>query len=176
MKKNHKNKFKTPEGYFDNFHDRLIDKINQEEAVHEESIIPRSDGFAVPEGYLEHLPPEVLSKINHKKTKVVQLNPYKKFYYSAAAAAAVFLLYFGLNVNSEPDISFEDLADAEINAYFDGTDFDFSSYELAKVVDIEELTLNDVLETQLEDENILQYLDENLEDLDDLNLDYVDYE
>ncbi|WP_420602160.1 hypothetical protein [Flagellimonas sp.] len=175
MGKDRENNFKTPEGYFDNFHDRLMDKINQEETGQESSIIPKSDGFTAPDGYFDQLPKKVLSKLD-QEPKVVQLNPYKKFYYSAAAVAAVLLLYFGLNLNSKPDIDFEDLAEAEINAYFDGTDFDFSPYELAEVVDIEELTLDDVLENQLEDENILQYLDENLEDLDDLNLDYVDYE
>jgi len=40
MKKNHKDKFKTPEGYFESFNERLMDKI-----VKEESIIPSSDGL-----------------------------------------------------------------------------------------------------------------------------------
>ncbi|WP_431130530.1 hypothetical protein [Flagellimonas flava] len=49
MGKDKKNKFKTPVGYFDNFHDRLMDRIQQEDSLAENSIIPKSDGFAVSE-------------------------------------------------------------------------------------------------------------------------------
>lgn len=176
MKKNHKNKFKTPEGYFDSFHERLMDKIDQEEASPEGSIIPKTDGFGVPKEYFKDLPEKILSKIDQKETKVVQLKSYKKFYYSAAAVAAIFLVIFGLTWETSTSIAFEDLASAEIDAYLDTTDLGFTSYELAEVVAVDEITFNDVLENQLEEEKILEYLDENVEDIEDLNLDYDDYE
>ncbi|WP_190809116.1 hypothetical protein [Flagellimonas sp. S3867] len=176
MGKDEKDNFKTPEGYFDSLHDRLMDKINQQETGTEDSIIPKSDGFTVPEGYFGHLPKKIFSKIDQKEPKVIQLKSYKKFYYGAAAIAAVFLLIFGLNWKTETPIAFEDLASAEIDAYFENTELDFSFYELAEVVAIDNLSFNDVLEDQLEDENILEYLDENVEHIEDLNLDYDDYE
>ncbi|MGX1929245.1 hypothetical protein [Flagellimonas sp. 2504JD4-2] len=176
MGKDKENNFKTPEGYFDSFHDRLMDKINQQESGQEASIIPKSDGFSVPEAYFEQVQEKVLSKIDLKEPRVIQLKSYKNFYYSAAAIAAVFLLVFGLNWKTSTPVAFEDLASAEIDAYLDNTELGFSSYELAEVVAIDELTLNDVLENQLEEENILEYLDENVEDIEDLNLDYDDYE
>ncbi len=176
MGKDKENNFKTPEGYFDSFHDRLMDKIKQQEGEMEDSIIPKSDGFAIPEGYLESLPEKVLSKLDIKEPKVIQLKSYKKIYYSAAAIAAVFLLIFGLNWKTTTPVTFEDLASAEIDAYFEDTELGFSSYELAEVVVIDELSADDMLENQLEEENILEYLDENVEDIEDLNLDYDDYE
>ncbi|MGW9686661.1 hypothetical protein [Flagellimonas sp. 2504JD1-5] len=176
MGKDKENNFKTPEGYFDSFHDRLMDKIKQQESGQSASIIPKSDGFGVPDGYFEQLPEKVLAQIDQNEPKVIQLKSYKKIYYGVAAIAAVFLLVFGLNWKTETPIAFEDLASAEIDAYFDATDLDLSSYELAEVVAIDELSVNDVLESQLEEENILEYLDENVEDIEDLNLDYDDYE
>ena len=71
MGKDKKNKFKTPEGYFDNFHDRLMDRIQQEESQEEKSMIPMSDGFAVPETYFEDLTPKIIAQLAPKKVKVV---------------------------------------------------------------------------------------------------------
>nr|WP_298925299.1 hypothetical protein [uncultured Allomuricauda sp.] len=170
MKKDHKNKFKTPEGYFDSFHERLMDKINEEENEQGKSIIPKSDGFSVPEEYFDTF------KVETKEVKVVQLKSYKKFYYSAAAIAAIFILIFGLTWKTDAPITFEDLVSAEIDAYFETTELDMSTYEIAEVVSLNSLEVNDVLDNALKDENILEYLDENVEDIEDLNLDYNYYE
>ncbi|WP_396589572.1 hypothetical protein [Allomuricauda sp. R78024] len=170
MKEDHKNKFKTPEGYFDSFHERLMDKINEEENEQGKSIIPKSDGFSVPEEYFDTF------KVETKEAKVVQLKSYKKFYYSAAAIAAIFILIFGLTWKTDAPITFEDLVSAEIDAYFETTELDMSTYEIAEVVSLNSLEVNDVLDNALKDENILEYLDENVEDIEDLNLDYNYYE
>jgi len=170
MKEDHKNKFKTPEGYFDSFHERLMDKINEEENEQGKSIIPKSDGFSVPEEYFDTF------KVETKEVKVVQLKSYKKFYYSAAAIAAIFILIFGLTWKTDAPITFEDLVSAEIDAYFETTELDISTYEIAEVVSLNSLEVNDVLDNALKDENILEYLDENVEDIEDLNLDYNYYE
>lgn len=170
MKEDHKNKFKTPEGYFDSFHERLMDKINEEENEQGKSIIPKSDGFSVPEEYFDTF------KVETKEVKVVQLKSYKKFYYSAAAIAAIFILIFGLTWKTDAPITFEDLVSAEIDAYFETTELDMSTYEIAEVVSLNSLEVNDVLDNALKDENILEYLDENVEDIEDLNLDYNYYE
>jgi hypothetical protein len=169
MKESHKNKFKTPEGYFDSFHERLMDKINEEETVQGESIIPKSDGFSIPEGYFDTF------KVKTKEVKVVQLKLSKKYYYGAAAIAAIFILVFGLTWKADIPITFEDLASAEIDAYFESTELDMSTYEIAEVVSLNRLEANDVLDNALEDENILEYLDENVDNIEDLNLDYNDY-
>jgi hypothetical protein len=174
MKKDKTNNFNTPEGYFESFHDRLMDRINEEEGI-KESIIPKSDGFSVPQRYFDEVTEKVLANTVKGKGKVIPFIPYRKFYY-AAAIAAVFLLIFGLNWNSETSISFEDLANTEIDDYFESTEIDISTYELAELVPLESLELNDILENDIEAENILEYLDETVEDIEDLNLDYSNYE
>ncbi|WP_437395032.1 hypothetical protein [Flagellimonas lutimaris] len=177
MKKDKKNSFNTPEGYFDNFNDRLMDRIKKEEAGETTSLIPKSDGFAVPDGYFDEVTPTVLSKTVAKVTKVIQFKPNRNFYYGVAAVAAIFILIFSFtwNSTSEP-ITFDDLANAEIESYLENTDFEMTSYEIAEVVSLEEMELTDMLGDDLEDDIIMEYLDENVEDIKELNLDDTDYE
>ena len=177
MKKDKKNSFNTPEGYFDNFNDRLMDRIKKEEAEETTSLIPKSDGFAVPDAYFDEVTPTVLSKTVAKETKVIQFKSNRNFYYSVAAVAAIFILIFSLtwNSTSEP-ITFDDLANAEIESYLENTDFEMTSYEIAEVVSLEEMELTDMLGDDFEDDIIMEYLDENVEDIKELNLDDTDYE
>lgn len=175
MKKNQKHKFKTPEGYFDNFNGRLMRRLEEEEVDDQSEIIPKTDGFAVPKGYFETLNSDLFSRLSDSRTKVVTLKSYKTFYYAAAAVAVLFVLVFAWN-NDQPKVDFNDLANAEITAYFEDEDFGLSSYEIAEVLPLEDLSLIDVAEVPLEDENILEYLDETVEDFEELNLDYDELE
>lgn len=174
MKKDKKNSFNTPEGYFENFNERLMGRIEKE--VHSESIIPKSDGFSVPENYFDEITPKIMSKATEEGGKVIQLKSYRKLYYGAAAVAAVFVLVFGINWKSTPVVAFDDLANTEIDAYLESNDLNISTYELAELVSLENVELNDILDQDLDAESILEYLDENLDDFDELNLDYSDYE
>lgn len=169
MKKNHENTFKTPEGYFESFNERLIDKIAKED-----SIIPENDGFSVPDGYFEEVPKKILAKIT---PKVIRLNNYRKYYFAAAAIAALFVLGFIFKQENEPEFGFNDLASAELDAYFLDANSDFSSYELAEAVGTEDITIMDITETDdsFENEMILDYLDENVDEIEDLNLDYEEF-
>ncbi|RIV68376.1 hypothetical protein [Flagellimonas aequoris] len=177
MKKDKKNSFNTPEGYFESFNERLMARIQEEATDEASSIIPKTDGFGVPESYFDDVVPKVLSRTTEEKGKVIQLKSYRKIYYGAAAVAAVFLLIFGFNWKSEPSpVTFDDLANTEIDAYFDNNRIDMSSYELAEMVSFENVQLNDMLEDDLSGEVILEYLDENVDDLRDLNIEYIDYE
>lgn len=177
MKKDKKNSFNTPEGYFEGFNDRLMDKIKAEEAHENVGIIPKTDGFAIPDGYFDQVESSILSKTVQKEVKVIPFNANKNFYYSVAAIAAIFILIFSItgNPTSEP-ITFDDLANAEIEAYLENTEFEMTSYEIAEVVFLEEVELNDILDDDLEDDIILEYLDENVDEIEELNLEYPDYE
>ena len=177
MEKDKKNSFNTPEGYFESFNDRLMDRIQSEEAQEGGSIIPKTDGFSVPDGYFDEVTPTVLSKTVAKETKVIPLKPYRNLYYGVAAVAAIFILIFSFtwNPTSEP-ITFDDLANAEIEAYFENTDLEMTSYEIAEVVSLEEMELTDMLGDDLEDDIIMEYLDENVDNIEELNLEDIDYE
>ena len=170
MKQNKENKFKTPEGYFDTFNKRLLDKISKEE-----SLIPKKDGFGVPDKYFSSLHTQIAEKLNTEEPKVISLKLYKKFYYAAASIAAVLILGFWLNQNNKVELNFEDLATAELDAYFEENDLDLSSYEIVDYVSLENINLTDITEKNIEENTILEYLDENVDELDDLNIIYDEF-
>ncbi|UBZ14219.1 hypothetical protein LDL77_00545 [Flagellimonas marinaquae] len=178
MKKNKKNSFNTPEGYFENFNDRLMDKIKAEEAHENGGIIAKTDGFTVPDGYFDKVESDILSKTSEKETKVVPLGTNRHLLYTGVAAiAAIFILIFSITENPTSDpITFDDLANAEIEAYLENTEFEMTSYEIAEVVSLEEVELNDILVDDLEESIIMEYLDENVDDIEELNIEYLDYE
>jgi len=158
--------FKTPQGYFESLSDKLMGKLS-----HEESILPKEDGFAIPKDYFETLNQKILAKLNEKESKVVQLHSYRKYYYAAASVAAIILLVFAINRNTANAPTFEDLASSDIESYFENNEMGLSSYEIAEVLPIDELEINDILENQLNEDNVIEYLNENIEDFEELNLD-----
>ena len=176
MGKKDKSNFKTPEGYFDSFNERLMQKLHTDQATEKLSYLPESDGFRTPVGYFEGVDKKVLSQVREKETKVITLNAYRKYFYGAAAVAAIILLFFGLNLKTESPVAFEDLASTEIDTYLENTELDLTYYEWAELVSLEDAQLNDIMDTPLEAENILEYLDENIEDIEELNLNFEDYE
>lgn len=162
---NENNPFKTPEEYFESFDDRLMDKLSEES-----SNIPKEEGFDLPEGYFDGLHKNIQGKLDNQETKVVQLHPYKKYYYAVASIAAIVLVIFGLNWNTSEELRFEDLAEADIENYFENNEFDLSAYEIAEVIPLDELEINDILVNRFEEENMLDYLNENIEDFETFNL------
>ncbi|MEM8508397.1 MAG: hypothetical protein AAF717_11230 [Bacteroidota bacterium] len=174
-KENQKNTFKTPEGYFDSFNERLMARLADEEKV-KSDIIPLNDGFVVPEHYFETVYDNVKNRLQGKGAKVIALGTYRTVYYAAAAVIALLVLTVAWNWSSEPQLRFEDLASTDITSYLESNDLGLSSYEIAEVVDLEEINLSDIMETQLEEEVILDYLNENVEEIEELNLEYDEIE
>ncbi|NAS11669.1 hypothetical protein [Poritiphilus flavus] len=167
-KKYKKQQFKTPDGYFEDFNARLMKKMGAEGPK-----LPEKEGFAVPEGYFDKLDKSLLDKLEEEKDpKVIKLRTYRKYYFAAASVAAALLLFFGLTWNSGESLTFDDLAGTEIEAYFEQTELGLNSYELAEMVSVDELEIDDFLESTIDEENIIEYLDENLQDFDDLDGDF----
>ncbi len=167
-KKYKKEGFKLPEGYFEGLTDRILEGIEEDT-----SKLPDKEGFAVPEGYFDSLDERVRKAISpDEDSKVVRLNPWKKYYFVAASIAALIIIVIGFQLSQTQEFTFSDLANAELENYLDETDLGLTSYEIAEVLPIEELEVNDILDTALNEENILDYLDENVEDLDELNIEY----
>lgn len=176
MKKNSENKFNTPEGYFESFHDRLMDRIQKEESGTGTNI-PKSDGFSVPGNYFDQVVPTILSKTTEESGKVIPLDKRRNFYYAAAAIAAIFLLIFSINWKTETaSFGFDDLASAEIDAYFDNHDIGLSSYEIAETIPLEDIQLNDVLAEDLTNDILWEYLEDTMEDIEDLHLENEEHE
>jgi len=166
---NKKNPFKTPESYFENFSDGLLDKLSEEKLD-----LPKEDGFTIPENYFDALHENIQKKLNTEETKVVQLHPYRKYYAVAASIAAIVIVFLGFNWSTPEEVTFDDLASADIESYFESNELGLTTYEIAEVLPVDELEINDILENQFEEENVIEYLNENIDDIEDLNLE--DYE
>ncbi|MFX0556726.1 hypothetical protein ACOCEA_08005 [Maribacter sp. CXY002] len=166
MKKNtNKNPFITPKGYFDTFEANLMDTLSKEE-----SSIPTNEGFSVPDAYFDTFQLK-LNKRLKQDNKVITLVPYKRYLAIAAAVAALLVFAIGQQINSIDDVGFMDLANSEIEAYFDSNDLGMSSYELVEVLPVDQLEINDILDIHINNENIEDYLHENIDYLEELNVD-----
>ena len=141
-----------------------------DQLYHKGSTIPESDGFGIPEGYLDNLNKNIRQKLDASEVKVISITSYKKYYYAAASIAAITLVVLGLNFNSSEEIGFEDLAHTEIETYFEDNELGLSTYEIAEMLPVDELEISDILSTQFNEENMLNYLNDNLDDFEELNL------
>ncbi|MBT8322251.1 MAG: hypothetical protein KJO94_02125 [Eudoraea sp.] len=167
-KKYKKEGFKLPEGYFEGLTDRILERVAEDT-----SDLPEKEGFTVPEGYFDSLNERVRAKtFPGEDPKVVRLNPWKKYYFVAASIAALIVIVIGFRLSQAESYTFSDLANAELESYLNETDLGLTSYEIAEVLPIEELEVNDILDNALNEESIIDYLDENVEDLDELNIEY----
>jgi len=154
--------FKTPEKYFEHFSDELLTKLGEEKLK-----LPIADGFTTPDGYFDDLQ----KNIHHKlETKVVSLHPYRKYYLIAASVAAVLLLVFGLNWKTAPALEFDQLAATDIETYFNDNAYGLSSYEIAEMLPVNDLEINDILEKEFNEEKVIEYLNQNIDDFEELNI------
>ncbi|MEQ8420378.1 MAG: hypothetical protein RIB64_10265 [Arenibacter algicola] len=166
-KLNKNNSFGVPDGYFDTFSSDIMKKIAKEDAS-----MPPNEGFKVPEGYFETFNTRLLEQLESTpaETKVIPLKSYKKHYYTAASVAAVVLLFLVVQFNSDKTPSYSDLANSDIENYFEFNDLELTSYDLAEILPIDDLDLNDILEIKLDNDNIIDYLDSHIEDFEELNM------
>jgi len=166
MKKDHKDSgFKVPEGYFDTFTERLLDTLDSQ-VYH----LPGDDGFTVPQGYFEGFNEKLKPQLKLAEGKVRSLNPYRD-YFVAASVAAVVLLLLAMPWNRSEQVSFDDLTGSDIEAYFQGGELDLTNDEIAQLLPVNELELNDMMESRLNDENIMEYLDGSIDNFEELNFD-----
>lgn len=173
MDKLNKNKnFGVPDGYFDTLSNDIMKKI-----LKEDFSMPPNEGFKVPEGYFETFNARLsgqLENIQAEEIKVIPLKSYKKHLYAAASVAAVVLLFILVQLNNDKTPSYSDLANSDIEQYFEFNDLDLSSYDLAEILPIQDMDLNDILESRLDNDNIIDYLDSHIEDFEELNMHHDD--
>ena len=170
MKKNdNTNPFKTPEGYFDSFQNKLMDKLSNEESGLLDFLENKNDGFKVPVGYFDGLQKNINNRLDDK-VKVIPIKTFRDHYMAIASIAAVALVVVGFFWNTSDQINFADLANSDIEIYFENNDFGLSSYEIAEEIPVDQMELGDFLETRFSDEHIVDYINENIDNINELNL------
>ena len=170
MKKITKNSaFKTPEGYFESLPDKLLSKISSDEASFSK-LNKGEHGFKVPSDYFENLTKEVLLKLDKKKPKVVSI--YRKYSYYAASIAAIMVVLLAIKLNTVKTPTFDNLLGSDIENYFETHELDFNDNELAELLPIHNLEINDIVTEGINEERIVEYLDNNIEDFQEFNTVY----
>lgn len=170
-------KFKIPDHYFEDFNDRLFAKLSEVNEAPDTSFLPKHDGFQVPQGYFKKVTTVVMEHTHQGKSKVIAFNKQFMIYWAAAAVAVLLVLGVVWKDQHTATISFEDLANSDIDNYLEDNGLYLTTEELVAAVDEENLLLSEIDDERLEADHIMDYLDENLGDVEDLNLDYeeLDY-
>lgn len=157
--------FKVPEGYFGKLSQRLTD----ESAGAGGPVWPEDAGFQVPDGYLESFESRMRARMDAQTGKVRRLN-IAYLGWAAAVAAAITLVLVLRPSASQAPAAFEDLASTEISQYLETGFEELNAYELAEVLPMDEIAMEDVLESLPEEEHILDYLDGEMDRYEDYDL------
>ena len=156
MKKEGKYKhgLKAPQDYFDGFEERLFSKISEE-------ALPSKPGFEVPTGYFDSLEEKILSKVSMETVvKVIPLYKRKTFIYAASIAACLVLAFSIYTRNTTQELTLEI---ADIEAYFNEDRMDYDSYDVAQLLnedDLEALSLESIFSEEILEEYLLENLDD----------------
>ncbi|MFH6605114.1 hypothetical protein ACEZ3G_16625 [Maribacter algicola] len=161
--------FKIPKDYFDEFKYKLMAKLNEEDSGPSFSDAYRDSGFIVPKNYFETLNERVAQKADAEKSKVVRLHPYRQYYIAAASVAAILVVALSVKLTTTKTPDFETLGSYDIENYLENHDIDFSDNELAELLPMQEVRINDILNQEINQEGIEDYLDQTIEDVQELN-------
>ena len=158
MEKNeHKNGFKSPENYFEDFEDRLFNKLSEDK-------LPKESGFKVPEGYFDQLDQSLIlnAKNSEKKTKVIPLLSWKTLSYAVAIAACAIIIFSIVPSNNSIQ-SIDTINVAAIENYIEDGNLIIDYTDLASLLEEEDFKSNSSESNLLSEESIEEYL-----------LDYID--
>jgi hypothetical protein len=151
----YKHGLKVPEGYFENFDERLATKIS-------EDALPKTAGFKVPDGYFDSLEDKILQQVQKDSTvKVVPLYKRKSLVY-VASIAACFALVFAIFTSKGKDQPALEVANIE--AYFFEGYIDYDSSDIAQLLSDADLESVSLENSDITLENLEDYLLENIDD------------
>ncbi|TYA92267.1 hypothetical protein [Seonamhaeicola marinus] len=140
--------FKAPKDYFDSLEDSVMNQIKLKSTA-------SNSGFEVPDNYFENLEQEIISKTRKTEPKVIKLFSKKNLVYVSSIAAAIVLL-FTLNISNTK----EELDYKTVENYI--LDEEISSYDIASLLEEEDLTEDNFIEYTIEEETVEDYIIDNL--------------
>ena len=145
--------FKVPKDYFSNLDQQILSQVKLKDKV-------SNSGFEVPTDYFESFDERLINQLTEqKKSKVIALFNWKKVV-SAAAVAACLILMFNLFSKPANELSFDTLEMASIESYLE--DSDYTSYELSAMLSEENLTKDNFINNELDEELLEDYLLESI--------------
>ena len=136
-----KSPFKVPEGYFNDFNQKIAQKID--------SIEPNS-GFRTPVGFFQKIENQILYQVDYHKETTPS---YSNYIWKAMAMASVVVLFF---VNEKTALEQNELADffmedyLMVNTTFEIAEHSDYSFEVGNFIEnYESIAIDDALEIRL---------------------------
>lgn len=174
MKKDnlHSNKsgFKLPEGYFESFEENLLNKLASDDSSQDILDKDVSSGHVMPNGYLDSFEENLIKKLQQseytpKKGKIVSLFSRRNVLYISGIAAMIAIIISIAIDKNNPALTIDSLDIADIQAYIEDGNLDFSNDDIAALLD-DDANYEDTFENKtISEEELLEYLSN--EDLDD---------
>ena len=180
--------FQLPGGYFEQFPERLQQRLQQESDM--AHTVKRSmtgeqadrgsggpdlsgSGFRVPEGYFRDFEQRLEARIRRESShgspepKVFRIRQ-RLLAWAGGMAAAILLALLFWPAPDGKNLDFGDLAKSEIETYLEIGYDDATAYELAEELSFERLEMEDVMDTGTREQQLLEYLNNEPEVLDDI--------
>ena len=150
--------FGTPEGYFDDFEERLFTKLS-------EGHIPKNGGFKTPDGYFDRLEKSILQHVERSKhkRKVIPLFTRRTIIYAASIAACAIVI-FSLMDTTQSASQFEDIDITTIESYIEEGMLGYDLNDVTALLDEEDIIEFNPIEDHLSDESLENYLIKNIDD------------
>jgi len=162
----HTNKtgFKVPDGYFEDFENKLSKKLlpeSQEKSMLGEKV---AQGFKVPENYFDTLSQELSQKLAPEKGKVVSIFTKRNLLYISGIAAMIAIL-ISISIKTNTELNFDAIEIADIHTYFSEGNIELSDMEMASLLG-ENINYTETFgEESINEETLLEYLSN--EDIDE---------
>ncbi|WP_406683107.1 hypothetical protein N1F78_10460 [Seonamhaeicola sp. MEBiC1930] len=147
--------FKVPDGYFDTLEDNIMSELKLKE-------LTNSSGFKAPNNYFDTLEDVIINNISKEtEPKVIQLFSKKRLiYFSGIAATILLLLTLNFNTKTEEELDYQTVENYIL-------DENISSYEIASLLDENDLAEELFIENGIDEDVIEDYILNNL-DVEDL--------
>lgn len=156
--KKHKEGFDIPNDYFEEFENRLFNKINIE-------LLPKDSGFKVPEGYFNEVDEKIIHQVKKpiNKIKVISIVSRKTILY-AATIAAVAVLIFSIVNNQNEVLTLDEIDFSSIKTYIEEGNIEIDNSDLSLLFTEEDLSAITLEENYISEEILNEYLLENIND------------
>lgn len=147
--------FKTPDNYFSDAENRFTSFLSEEK-------IPKKTGFKTPDNYFDNLENSILNKITipKKEVKIISLKQrvFKIIPIAAAACVALFLSLNSFNFNTSKNISFDDLAENEVENWISNNLNLLSEEDFAYAYTNIDFDESDIIPSSITHDDIENYL------------------
>lgn len=158
--------FKTPDSYFDTFDQRLLDKM----AVQKDMASMSDPGYKVPDNYFENFDAKLQARLKNEADQKdhIKVIPMRRFWRNTgiiSGVAAALILMFAIILKSDDPLSINQVETASLEEYLN--DENLNIYDIAALLDEEDLVLDNFVSTPYTEESLENYLLNNtsIEDL-----------